>query len=125
MANRIVRCSEYVVTDMKEWLHCDKNEQRFLIQTNDEIAASAMDEQDNEEDDNETEGFFSLQAPRTRLQCIFHCEAFICFDNAPKWMKRQSVYDGVQLLAVRRLGDLAARKRALMSRQFTLIEMFK
>lgn len=120
MANEIAGCSECDVADMEEWLHCDKNDQGFQIQTDDEIAASAMDEQDNEEDDNETEG------EEAQDQSVpSHSEAFMCFDNALKWMERQPECDGVQLLAVRRLRDLAARKRASTSRQLTLIEMFK
>lgn len=120
MANEIAGFSECDVADMEEWLHSDKNDQGFQIQTDDEIAASTMEELDNEEDDNE------LEEEEAQDQSVpSHSEAFMCFDNALKWMERQSECDGVQILAVRRLRDLAARKRASRSRQLTLIEMLK
>uniref|UniRef100_A0A1B6J5S2 DDE-1 domain-containing protein n=1 Tax=Homalodisca liturata TaxID=320908 RepID=A0A1B6J5S2_9HEMI len=116
LANNIAGCSEVDVEDMEEWLQSDNADPGFQIMTDNEIAESVMDEQQSDIiDSDETE---EENVPT-------HGEAFICFENALKWMERQPECEAVQLLAVKRLRDLAARKRATTSRQRTLLEMFK
>lgn len=67
-----------------EELYYDKSDQGFQIQTNDEIATSAKDEQDNIEDINDTE----REAAKDQSVPI-RSEAFICLDNAFKLKERQ------------------------------------
>nr|CAD7589366.1 unnamed protein product [Timema genevievae] len=88
--------------------------------TDNVILESVMDEQQgDEEDDDETgEGTEDETVP-TRGK------AFTCFKNALEWMERQPKCGGVQLLAVKSLRDLAARKRVTSSKHRTLYEMFQ
>jgi hypothetical protein len=52
-------------------------------------------------------------------------EAFAGLETALKWMERQPECDHLQLLTVKRMRDLAARKRLKTAKQLTLTEMFK
>nr|CAH7713116.1 unnamed protein product [Callosobruchus chinensis] len=52
-------------------------------------------------------------------------EAFAALETALKWMERQPECDHLQLLTVKRMRDLAARKRLKTAKQLTLTEMFK
>ncbi|KAK9686741.1 hypothetical protein QE152_g36986 [Popillia japonica] len=40
-----------------------------------------------------------------------HDEAFTCLEKAMKWLERQAESDTIQLLSLKRLRDLAAKKR--------------
>ena len=70
----------------------------------DEINQSANDESQQVDEDNDSIASVESENEPTLS------EAFTCFDTALKWMERQPECDHVQLLSIKRLRNLAARK---------------
>lgn len=94
---------------------CDSSDPGFQILNDDELIASVREENVDEEDDNvEVETEVGPSAS----------EALACLETALNGMERQPECEHMQLLTVKRMRDLAARKRVTAARQLTLIEMF-
>ncbi|PSN51225.1 hypothetical protein C0J52_10562 [Blattella germanica] len=51
-------------------------------------------------------------------------EAFHCLETAMKWVEQQEECDDVQLLCLKRLRDLAAKKRVLSLKQKKILDFF-
>ena len=107
--------SDCSAEDIGEWLACDSSDPGFQILSDDEIIQSVREETDGQEDDIVTEPDAGPSAG----------EAFACLDTALTWMERQPECDHIQLLTVKRMRDLAARKRLKTAKQLTLTDMFK
>ncbi|XP_053969096.1 jerky protein homolog-like [Anastrepha ludens] len=119
MITKVPGCSECNVEDIEDWLHSDSIDPGFQLLSDDEIIQSTKEESypvDSEDDNDST---FELEAGPSAS------EAFACFETALNWMERQSECDHVDLLVVKRLKDLAAKKRVSSLKQRTLTEMFK
>ncbi|XP_053949972.1 jerky protein homolog-like [Anastrepha ludens] len=119
MITKVPGCSECNVEDIEYWLHSDSIDPGFQLLSDDEIIQSTKEESypvDTEDDNDST---FELEAGPSAS------EAFACFETALNWMERQSECDHVDLLVVKRLKDLAAKKRVSSLKQRTLTEMFK
>ncbi|CAG0883757.1 unnamed protein product, partial [Darwinula stevensoni] len=93
--------------DVREWLETDVGDPGFQILTEDEIVDSvkaeatvegATDEEACDEQDN--------KGPT-------HAEAFAAFETVMAWCERQSECCSTQLLLLKRMRDLAAKKKAL------------
>lgn len=109
-------CSEVSAEDVGEWMLCDSSDPGFQILNDDELIESVREESVEEEDDLNVE----VEADTGPSAS----EAFAGLDTALKWMERQPECDHMQLLTVKRMRDLAARKRVKTVKQLTLTEMF-
>ncbi|KAK9869555.1 hypothetical protein WA026_003308 [Henosepilachna vigintioctopunctata] len=99
MIVKIPGCTEVSAEDVGEWMACDTSDP---VEVEEELSA-----------DVEVDAGPSAS------------EAFAGLETALKWMERQPVCDHLQLLTVKRMRDLAARKRLKTAKQLTLTEMFK
>ncbi|PSN48413.1 hypothetical protein C0J52_12094, partial [Blattella germanica] len=84
--------------NIQNWLECDVDDPGHQVLTDDEIIASVIDDQDLCDEDCAEKG------PSSE-------EAFHCLETAMKWVEQQEECDAVQLLCLKRLRDLAAKKR--------------
>nr|CAD7428403.1 unnamed protein product [Timema monikensis] len=75
--------------------------------TDDEILESVVDEQKGDEENGNDETGEGTEDETVHMDG----EVFTCFENTFKWMERQTEYGVVHMLVVKRLRDLAARKR--------------
>ncbi|KAF9420935.1 hypothetical protein HW555_002918 [Spodoptera exigua] len=102
--------------NIMEWLNCDSEDPGFQILTDQEIIE---DLNSNErEDEEETETGDVCQEPS-------HAEAFEALDVAFKWFERQDELDPIQLLQLKRVRDLAARKRCDSLHQKSITSYFQ
>ncbi|PSN48884.1 hypothetical protein C0J52_09662 [Blattella germanica] len=80
------------------------------VLTDDEIIASVIDDQDLcDEEEEPSDEDCAEKGPSSE-------EAFHCLETAMKWVEQQEECDAVQLLCLKRLRDLAAKKRKYASR---------
>ena len=112
---KIPGCSEVSAEDIGEWMVCDSSDPVFQILNDDELIESVREEIVEEEDNLNVE----VEAAGPSAS-----EAFAGLETALKWMERQPECDHMQLLTVKRMRDLAARKRMKTVKQLTLTEMF-
>ncbi|KAF5301615.1 hypothetical protein FQA39_LY10662 [Lamprigera yunnana] len=105
--------TEVSAEDIGEWMVCDSADPGFQCLNDDELIESVREESVEEEDNLNVE-------VDTRPSAS---EAFSGLETALRWMERQPECDHMQLLTVKRMRDLAARKRMTTVEQLTLIEM--
>ncbi|XP_050536842.1 jerky protein homolog-like [Daktulosphaira vitifoliae] len=118
MIVKIPGCTEVSAEDVGEWMACDTSDPGFQILNDDEIVESVR-----EDVEVEVEEELSLDVEVDAGPSA--SEAFAGLETALKWMERQPECDHLQLLTVKRMRDLAARKRMKTAKQLTLTEMFK
>nr|CAH7716560.1 unnamed protein product [Callosobruchus chinensis] len=106
---KIPGCTEVSAEDVGEWMVCDTSEPGFQILNDDEIVESVREDVEVEVEE----------------ELLMLNEAFAGLETVLKWMERQPECDHLQLLTVKRMRDLAARKRLKTAKQLTLTEMFK
>lgn len=113
---RIPGCSEVSTEDVGEWVMSDSSDPGYQILSDEEIIESVSEDivEEEEEVNMEVESDIGPSAS----------EAFNCLETALKWMERQPECDHLQLLTVKRMRDLAAKKRLKTAKQLTLVEMF-
>ncbi|KAG5888217.1 hypothetical protein JTB14_035568 [Gonioctena quinquepunctata] len=104
--------------DVGEWMACDTSDPGFQILNDDEIVVSVREDVEVEVEE-ELSADVEVDAGPSAS------EAFAGLETALKWMERQPECDHLQLLTVKRMRDLAARKRLKTAKQLTLTEMFK
>lgn len=109
-------CSEVSKEDVDQWLESDSSDPGFQILNDDELVDSVTKTESVEEEDDITD---EPEAGPTAS------EALACFDTALKWMEQQPECDHIQLLTIKRMRDLAARKRMMTAKQLTLTDMLK
>lgn len=114
---KIPGCSEVSAEDVGEWIVCDSSDLGFQILNDDELIESVTEENVEEEDDLNVEVEVDTGPSAS--------EAFAGLETALKWMECQPECDHIQLLTVKRMRDLAARKRITTVKQLTLTEMFR
>lgn len=85
--------------------------------TDDDIIARV---QENIGDDEEEDYDIDLNDEK----CPSHNEAFQCQETAMLWLEQQEECDGVQLLSLKRLRDLAAKKRVAGQKQKSILDFF-
>lgn len=106
--------------NVKEWLTSDQEDPGYQILTDEEIVAqvTAQQEVSDEEDDRYDTQIAAETGPSA-------AEAFRCIEVAMKWLEKQEECDAMQLLQLKRLRDLAARKRTCNLKQKTILNFFK
>lgn len=113
---KIPGCSEVSAQDVGEWVMCDSSDPGYQILSDDELIENVREESVEEEDDVNVEDEADMGPSAS--------EAFAGLETALRWMERQPECDHMQLLTVKRMRDLAARKRFKTVKQVTLTEMF-
>ncbi|PSN56479.1 hypothetical protein C0J52_08436 [Blattella germanica] len=95
--------------NIQNWLECDVDDPDHQVLTDDEIIASVIDDQDlcDEEEEPSEEGC-AEKGPSSE-------EAFHCLETVMKWVEQEKECDAVQLLCLKRLRDLAAKKASFKS----------
>ncbi|PSN51664.1 hypothetical protein C0J52_09618, partial [Blattella germanica] len=87
----------------QNWLECDVDDPGHQVLTDDEIIASAIDDLDLcDEEEEPSDENCAEKGPSNE-------EAFHCLETAMKWVEQQEECDAVQLLCFKRLRDLAAK----------------
>lgn len=114
---KIPGCSEVSAEDVGEWVACDSSDLGFQILNDDELIESVTEEIVEEEDDLNVEVETDTGPSAS--------EALAGLETALKWMERQPECDHIQLLTVKQMRDLAARKRMTSVKQLTLTEAFR
>ncbi|CAG4996900.1 unnamed protein product [Parnassius apollo] len=102
--------------NIMEWLNCDSEDSGFQILTDEEIIENLNSNEREDEEGTETGDV--CQVPS-------HAEAFEALDVAFKWFERQDESDPIQLLQLKRIRDLAARKRCDSLRQKSITSYFQ
>nr|CAH7713126.1 unnamed protein product [Callosobruchus chinensis] len=115
---KIPGCTEVSAEDVGEWMVCDTSDPGFQILNDDEIVVSVREDVEVEVEEELSADVEVDGGPSAS-------EAFAGLETALKWMERQPECDHLQLLTVKRMRDLAARKRLKTAKQLTLTEMFK
>ncbi|PSN51445.1 hypothetical protein C0J52_08992 [Blattella germanica] len=93
--------------NIQNWLECDVDDPGHQVLTNDEIIASIIDDQDLcDEEEEPSDEDCAEKGPSSE-------EAFHCLETAMKWVEQEEECDAVQLLCLKRLRDLAAKKQVL------------
>ncbi|GFU45165.1 hypothetical protein TNCV_4236071 [Trichonephila clavipes] len=92
--------------DVEIWMTCDAEDCRFQMLNDDEIATSVqesdlVDDETDEDEDNDDE---SSKGPS-------NADAFSALETAVEWYEQQSECCPTQLLLLKRVRDLAAKKR--------------
>ncbi|KAK9874630.1 hypothetical protein WA026_005458 [Henosepilachna vigintioctopunctata] len=112
------KATEVSAEDVGEWMACDTFDPGFQILNDDEIVVSVREDVEVEVEE-ELSADVEVDAGPSAS------EAFADLETALKWMERQPECDHLQLLTVKRMRDLADRKRLKTAKQLTLTEMFK
>ncbi|XP_023214516.1 jerky protein homolog-like [Centruroides sculpturatus] len=120
--------------NIQDWLKCDVDDRGYQVFSDDEIVASIIDNQqepsDDEEEpsDDEEEPSDDEEEPCDNdhaEKCPSSEEAFHCLETAIKWLEQQEECDAVQLLlSLKRVRDLAARKRDSATKQKTILDFY-
>lgn len=106
--------------NIDDWLNCDVDDPGYQILSDEEIVQQIKDDNqeiEEEEDDGEDTAVEEDDVPT-------HDEAFTCLDKAMKWLERQAECDTIQLLSLKRLRDLAAKKRTSGLKQKKISDFF-
>ncbi|XP_044018036.1 jerky protein homolog-like [Aphidius gifuensis] len=104
--------------DATDWLTTDENDPGYHVLDDDEIINLSQNASGNEESEESSsdESVSSSKGPS-------HAEAFKAFETGLEWFEKQAESCPAQLLLLKRLRDLAAKKRVATIRQ-TKIDHF-
>ncbi|PRD29529.1 UNVERIFIED_CONTAM: hypothetical protein NCL1_29125 [Trichonephila clavipes] len=92
--------------DVETWMECNAEDCGFQMLNEDEIVTSVQEESDpvddemDEDEDNNNESSKGLS----------NADVFSAFETTMEWYKQQSKCCPTQLLLLKRVGDLAAKK---------------
>lgn len=109
-------------TDAVEWLNIDANDQGYEIFNDDDIVSSVVvpdDQEDNDSEDDVADDDTSLASAPS------HAEAFTALETVMSWYESQSESNHAQLLLLKRMKDLAGRKRVSKLTQPKISDFFK
>ncbi|XP_054745991.1 jerky protein homolog-like [Anastrepha obliqua] len=101
-----------------EWLEFDENDPGYELLTDNDIIAQVQVPEDDDDEDEFSDDIVSAE------KCPSNKEAFKCFETAIKWLEQQDECDSVQLLSLKRLRDLAAKKRVSKLKQTNMFDFF-
>lgn len=106
--------------DAIDWLTTDANDPGYHVLDDDEIISSLQNQSGDEESDDSScdESISESKGPS-------HAEAFAAFETGLEWFERQTECCPAQLLFLKRLRDLAARKRVDTIRQLKIDHFFQ
>ncbi|XP_053968354.1 jerky protein homolog-like [Anastrepha ludens] len=94
--------------NVHEWLEFGEDDPGYELLTDDDIIAQV---QVSEDDDEISDDIVSAKKSPSNE------EAFKCFETVIKWLEHQDECNSVQLLSLKRLRDLAAKKRVSKLKQ--------
>jgi hypothetical protein len=100
-------------TDAVEWLDLDKNDMGYEILDDNDIVTSMQEPENQESSDSEEDAVPS------------HPEAFTSLETVMSWYEVQPECSQAQLLLLKRMKDLAGRKRVLKHTQPKISKFFK
>ncbi|XP_067123781.1 jerky protein homolog-like [Centruroides vittatus] len=104
--------------NIQDWLKCDADDAGYQISSDDEIIASVIDNQDPCDDEEEpSDDNHAEKGPSSE-------EAFHGLETAMKWLEQQEECDAIQLLFLKRVRDLAAKKRVSAVKQKKILDFF-
>lgn len=111
-------------TDTAEWLNIDANDQGYeTFSDNDIVLSVQMPEEQEEQESNDSE---DDTADDTRLaRAPSHAEAFTALETVMSWYEFQPESNPAQLLLLKRMKDLAGRKRVSKLTQPKISDFFK
>jgi hypothetical protein len=109
---------EYDQNDVKEWLESDSDNPGFQTFDDNEIVSQVKDDQLEEAASND-----NITSVPTKIPT--HSEALNAFETAIKWLECQKESDHMNLMYLRKLRDLAAKKRANNIVQLKLTHFLK
>ncbi|XP_046629071.1 jerky protein homolog-like [Neodiprion virginianus] len=104
--------------DAENWLKDDANDPGYQILTDDQIVSSVLHDEDSDSDDKHSDE--SVEASKQPS----HGEAFGALETAMEWYEKQPECCQTQLLLLKRLRDLAAKKRASVVKQRKIMNFF-
>lgn len=104
-------------TDAVEWLDLDKNDMGYEILDDNDIVTS-MQEPENQESSDSEEDVADDAVPS-------HSEAFTSLETVMSWYEVQPECSQAQLLLLKRMKDLAGRKRVSKLTQPKISKFFK
>lgn len=112
--------SEIVTTtEVVEWLECDKLDGGFELLNDDEIVASVIAVEEDDEIDNDEEPVLN-QTPKTS-----HSEAEVMLSKCIDWYETQAEADATQILLLRKIRNIASQKARVSKTQKTMTDYFK
>lgn len=104
------------VTDATEWINSDKNDPGYQIYNEDEILSIVTEENESEE---------SSEDEETSDLGPSHADAFSSLEMAMNWYERQPECCLPQLMVLKQIRDLAAKKRTSSLVQKKMTDFFK
>lgn len=114
--------------DMAAWLQSDEDDPGYQILQDHEIIETFTqqnkdeeDEEREEDDDNDTP---TSSEVAEGLKGPSHDVAMECLETAMRWYENQEECDKMQLLNLKRLRDLAAKKRITGLKQKSILDFF-
>ncbi|KAG8245417.1 hypothetical protein J6590_108198 [Homalodisca vitripennis] len=112
--------SECDIQDTEDWLTMD-NDPGFQILNDEEIVSLVLAEDTTQHDSDEDCNTDTAESTKNRPS---HEEAFSAFNTAMSWLEKQEESCPTQLLLLKRLRDLAAKKRSSSLKQKTIKDYF-
>ncbi|KAJ8886665.1 hypothetical protein PR048_012877 [Dryococelus australis] len=103
--------------NIQDWLECDVNDPGYQVLTDNEIIASVINDQDPCDNKEEPSSDHTEKGPSSE-------EAFHCLETVMKWFAQQEECDAVQLLSLKCLRDLAAKKLVSALKQKKILDFF-
>ncbi|XP_067136916.1 jerky protein homolog-like [Centruroides vittatus] len=104
--------------NIQDWLECDADDPGYQILSDDEIIASVIDNQDPCDDEEEpSDDNRAEKGPSSE-------EAFHGLETAMKWLEQQEECDTIQLLFLKHVRDLVAKKRVSAVKQKKILDFF-
>nr|CAD7425093.1 unnamed protein product [Timema monikensis] len=108
--------------DAREWFESDGNDPGYQHLNDDEIVHQVIEDNDNgsnvrESDDNEEMDAEEAAGPS-------HSDAYETFQTAMNWLERQPEGTAIQLVLLKRLREMAAKKRTSSLVQKTIKDFF-
>ncbi|XP_054727190.1 jerky protein homolog-like [Anastrepha obliqua] len=104
--------------NVHEWLKFDEDDPGYELLTEDDIVAQVEVPEDDDDYDKISDDIVSAE------KCPSNEEAFKCFETVIKWLEHQDECDSVQLLSLKRLRDLAAKRRVSKLKQTNMFDFF-
>jgi hypothetical protein len=117
--NEIPGFEQCETSDAREWLETDANDQGFQILNDQEITDTVKESKVCDESDEEENDYASIDEGPS------HAEAFKALETAMSWLEKQPESTPTQLVLLKRIRDMAAKKRNSSCVQKTIKDFFK
>jgi len=112
LLEKIPGCEEANTNDVNEWMNNDDEDEL----TDDDIIKMVTNEECMDEEE---------ELPDSQVNLIPHSEGFKMLDGALEYISQQEGISSADIMCLRKLRDIAARKRAETVKQKTIKDFFK